>query len=91
MIGTWFGRLTATAAMGLAATTWAQDGRELFEKLDKNKDGYVSGDEVEGEGKALFERLAREGDKDGDKRLSREEIAAALQGRRRESDGPAGS
>ena len=69
----------AVAAMPL----WAQEG-DLFAKLDKNSDGVVTADEVEGDAKGLFERFLRRGDKDGDKKLTKEEFAAAQS----ESDAP---
>jgi Ca2+-binding EF-hand superfamily protein len=48
----------------------------LFNKLDANADGVVGPDEVDGEAKALFERLLRRADKNDDGKLSREEFAA---------------
>ncbi|MBW8883716.1 MAG: EF-hand domain-containing protein [Planctomycetia bacterium] len=57
----------------------AQDAADLFSKLDVNKDGYVTPDEVQESQKALYERMLRNADKDGDKKLSREEFVAGLQ------------
>ena len=69
--------LGSIAAAALAAMPlWAQEG-DLFAKLDKNSDGVVTADEVEGDAKGLFERSLRRGDKDGDKKLTKEEFAAA--------------
>jgi Ca2+-binding EF-hand superfamily protein len=75
---------TLSAAVMSAAPLLAQDDGDLFAKLDANKDGFVSSDEVEGERKTLFERLLRTADKDGDKKLSKEEFAAGL----KEPDAP---
>lgn len=76
--------LGSIAAAVIAATPlWAQDG-DLFAKLDKNSDGVVTADEVEGDAKGVFERALRRGDKDGDKKLTKEEFAAAQS----ESDTP---
>jgi len=76
--------LGTIAAAALAATPlWAQD-KDLFGKLDKNSDGVVTADEVEGDAKGLFERSLRRGDKDGDKKLTKEEFAASL----KEPDAP---
>jgi len=61
-----------------AGTLAAQDAADLFNKLDANKDGYVTPDEVQESQKALFERMLRNADKDGDKRLSKEEFQAGL-------------
>jgi Ca2+-binding EF-hand superfamily protein len=66
----------AIAAAPLAMPLWAQEG-DLFGKLDKNSDGVVTADEVEGDAKGLFERSVRRGDKNGDKQLTKEEFAAA--------------
>jgi Ca2+-binding EF-hand superfamily protein len=67
-----------STAFLFAAPLLAQEEGDLFAKLDANKDGFVSPEEVEGDRKTLFERLLRTADKDGDKKLSREEFAAGL-------------
>jgi Ca2+-binding EF-hand superfamily protein len=67
-----------TVTLLLAASLAAQDEGDLFSKLDKNKDGFVTADEVQESQKALFERLVRNADKDGDKKLSKEEFQAGL-------------
>ena len=54
-----------------------QDG-DLFNKLDVNKDGFVTSDEVPDAQKSLFERLLRNADKDGDKKLNKDEFQAGL-------------
>ena len=56
----------------------AQDDGDLFSKLDTNKDGVVSADEVPEQQKALFERLLRNADKDSDKKLNKDEFQAGL-------------
>ncbi len=65
-----------TAAALLGASPLFGDEPSLFERLDKNKDGFLSGDEVGDEHKALFERMVRVADKDSDKKLSKDEFAA---------------
>lgn len=56
----------------------ADQGAALFDKLDKNQDGKITGDEV-GEGKKrLFDRLLRTADRDDNGQLSREEFVAGL-------------
>jgi Ca2+-binding EF-hand superfamily protein len=67
-----------SAALLATGTAAAQDAGELFSKLDANKDGYITPDEVQESQKALYERLLRNADKDGDKRLSKEEFQAGL-------------
>src|SRR5262245_15188476 len=59
-------------------TVWAQDAEELFGKLDANKDGYVTPDEVQDSQKSLYERLVRTSDKNGDGKLSKDEFLAGL-------------
>ena len=66
------------AAVGLSAGPLLAQDEDLFGKLDANKDGFITEGEVEGEGKAKIERLLRTADKDGDKKLSKEEFAAGL-------------
>ena len=56
------------------ASTLAADGSTLFDRLDTNKDGFVTNEEVDSEKKALYERLLRTSDKNGDNRLSRQEF-----------------
>src|SRR5207244_925826 len=66
------------AAVFSASPLAAQDAADLFSKLDANKDGYVTPDEVQESQKALYERMLRNADKDGDKKLSKEEFLAGL-------------
>ena len=67
--------LLTLAALGGAtlagAPLFAED--DLFSQLDKNKDGFVTSDEVEEGKKPLFERLVRVADENGDKKLSKED------------------
>jgi Ca2+-binding EF-hand superfamily protein len=79
-----------TLAAGLfAGNLFAQEAADLFDRLDKNSDGQVAPDEVEGQGKGLFDRLLRNGDKNEDGKLSKEEFAEAMK-RRPNVDRPAG-
>ena len=66
------------AATLAAAPLAAQDPSDLFSKLDANKDGFVTPDEVQEGQKALYERMLRTSDKDGDKKLSQDEFQAGL-------------
>jgi Ca2+-binding EF-hand superfamily protein len=73
-----FAGVCAVALFGGPALVFAQDA-SLFEKLDANKDGAVTADEVKtDQQKAYFERLLRVADKDGDKKLTKEEFQAGL-------------
>jgi Ca2+-binding EF-hand superfamily protein len=56
---------------------FGQEG-ELFDKLDANKDGVVTSDEVPDDKQSIFERLLRVGDANGDKKLSKDELVAGL-------------
>lgn len=72
--------LMTMAALGgsaLCSPLLAED--DLFTQLDTNKDGFVTDDEVEGGKKALFERLVRVADENGDKKLSKDEFAKGTQ------------
>src|SRR5262245_24843060 len=66
------------AALFSVGSLAAQDAADLFSKLDVNKDGFVTPDEVQESQRALYERLLRNADKDGDKKLSKEEFLAGL-------------
>lgn len=57
----------------------ASQGDDLFAKLDANKDGVVAAEEVSESQKTAFEQLLKNGDIDGDGKLSREEYAASTQ------------
>ena len=80
----------AALVVGGATCVWGQEGP--FEKLDANKDGVITADEVEGEEqKSFFNRALRLHDKDGDKELTKAEFAAATQrpaGDRPQADRP---
>ena len=67
-------------SMCCAASAFAQEGEkpaDLFGKLDANKDGQLTLEEVPEEARPHFERLIRKGDKDENKSLSLEEFTAA--------------
>lgn len=65
------------AACG-ALPAGAQEPAELFDKLDTNKDGVISADEVPDDKQTTFERLVKLGDGNGDKKLSKDELIAGL-------------
>lgn len=65
------------AGVGVFSPAWGQEA-ELFDKLDANKDGVVTSDEVPDDKQAIFERLIRVGDANGDKKLSKDELVAGL-------------
>jgi Ca2+-binding EF-hand superfamily protein len=73
----------------LAGSATAQEPG-LFDRLDKNTDGKVAADEVEGDAKTIFERLLRTGDTDKDGALSKEEFAAAMKQRPKAEGAPGG-
>src|SRR5262245_4762599 len=73
----WAGLFAGATFLG-AASLSAQNEPDLFSRLDTNKDGFVTSDEVPESNKALFERLLRNADKDGDKKLSKAEFQAGL-------------
>lgn len=66
--------LLATSAL---AASPAGDGA-LFDRLDADKNGRITSDEVAQDTRRLFERLLRRGDADADGTLSREEFIASL-------------
>ncbi|WP_425618701.1 EF-hand domain-containing protein [Anatilimnocola sp. NA78] len=72
-----FGMFTAAAAT-IVSSAGAQEPAELFNKLDANQDGVVAVDEVPEDKRPLFERLLRMGDANDDKKLSKDELVAAL-------------
>lgn len=66
--------------MCCAAGAMAAEGDnagELFDKLDVNKDGQITAEEVPEEHRAHLDRLLRKADKDENKSLSKEEWEAA--------------
>ena len=52
----------------------------LFERLDTDKDGKVTKDELPEDRQRLFERLVRTADKNGDGQLTADEFAAGRSG-----------
>jgi len=75
----------STLVFALAAATapaWAESPSAgepaLFERLDVDKNGHISGDEIPSERQRLFARLLRRADVDKDRALSRDEFLAAL-------------
>jgi Ca2+-binding EF-hand superfamily protein len=71
------GATLSFSALGVSPV-WAQDAADLFDKLDANKDGVIASDEVPDDKQAIFERLVRVGDANGDKKLTKDELAAGL-------------
>ncbi len=65
--------------MCCAASGFAQEGSPVdqFAKLDTNKDGQLSLEEVPEDARPHFERLMRKGNKDENKTLSQDEFVAA--------------
>lgn len=70
--------LAAVGGSAFCPPLFAEE-EDLFTQLDTNKDGFVTGDEVEGSKKALFERLVRVADENGDRKLSKDEFAKGTQ------------
>jgi Ca2+-binding EF-hand superfamily protein len=70
--------LVAAAVLASARLLAAQQEDDLFTKLDGNKDGFVSIDEVPEAQRALFERLLRKAGKEEEKKLNRVLFQAAL-------------
>ena len=79
------------ALLALPPLAWAEDepadraaGRgSFFDRIDKNGDGFITADEIAPERATFFERMLREGDKDGDGKLSREEFRVGFAERAR--------
>jgi Ca2+-binding EF-hand superfamily protein len=68
----------SVALLLAAGSVPAQEEGDLFGRLDTNKDGVVTSDEVPERQQALFERLLRNADRDGDKKLTKDEFQAGL-------------
>ena len=68
--------LLALPLVAIAENQPVADG--LFAQLDANEDGQITRDEVPEEKQALFDRLLRESDKDGNSQLNPDELAAGL-------------
>jgi Ca2+-binding EF-hand superfamily protein len=72
----------------IAALAWAAGARadapasvgsaDLFERLDADRNSFVTPDEVKQENRAMFERLLRKADANHDQKLSREEFLKSL-------------
>ena len=54
----------------------------LFERLDANDDGKLTGDEIPEDHQRLFRRLLRNADENEDEQLTREEFTSGLRARR---------
>lgn len=80
----------ACVCLAVPAQLRADEADGLFPQLDKNSDGQIAKDEIDGDKARLFERLLRTGDKNGDGKLSREEFAAAIKDRPTEPGQPLG-
>src|SRR6187455_2869646 len=70
--------LATLGGSALCSQLFAEEG-DLFTQLDTNKDGFITENEVEGSKKALFDRLVRVADENGDKKLSKDEFAKGTQ------------
>jgi Ca2+-binding EF-hand superfamily protein len=66
--------LAALATDGFAAPA----DSDLFARIDKSGDGFITSREIDNSKQRLFERLVRTGDKNGDGRLDRAEFAQGL-------------
>jgi len=66
------------------------DRHRLFERLDKNKDGKVTLDEVPEDRRPFIERRMRRADKDGDKAMTLDEFSKALEQKRPDQGKPDG-
>lgn len=71
-----WGLLSMCCVAGALAAE-GESSAELFDKLDANKDGQITAEEVPEEHRAHLERLLRKGDKDENKSLSKDEWEAA--------------
>ena len=71
-----WGLLSMCCAAGALAAE-GENAAELFDKLDANKDGQITSEEVPEEHRPHLDRLLRKGDKDENKSLSKEEWEAA--------------
>lgn len=71
-----WGLLSMCCAAGVMAAE-GDNPAELFDKLDANKDGQITSEEVPEEHRAHLDRLLRKSDKDENKSLSKEEWEAA--------------
>ena len=77
------GTVCAAGLSLLAVNAFAKDGRgDPFERLDANGDGYVTAEELSDKGAKLME----EADANNDGRLSRDEMKAHHENRKKEHD-----
>jgi Ca2+-binding EF-hand superfamily protein len=73
--------LIAIGALASISSTRAEEpvgNTALFDRLDTNKDGQVTSDEVASDHQRLFKRLLRTGDANDDGQLTAEEFTTAL-------------
>jgi len=71
------GAVKADKSGGDATAPGVEPSGDLFTTFDANKDGVAQADEVAESQQAAFERLLKNGDIDGDGKLSREEYTAS--------------
>ncbi|MEW4488078.1 hypothetical protein AB1L42_08350 [Thalassoglobus sp. JC818] len=69
---------TALTTCGLSVPLFAQDADDVFQRLDENKDGILTAEEVPEAQRRFFDRLVRSGDKNEDGKLSQAEYQATL-------------
>jgi len=53
----------------------------MFDRVDKNKDGAITADELPKEAPDFVKEMLKKADKDGDKKVTKEEIQAAIKAR----------
>ena len=73
-----FGLFAVLVMAGPSLANESAGSAELFERLDSDKNGRVTENEVAPSQEGLFGRLLRRGDVNGDKALTRDEFLAAL-------------
>jgi Ca2+-binding EF-hand superfamily protein len=72
----------ATVAKLRQQSTNGPKPEQLFKKLDADKDGKLTLEEVPQDRRGLFKRISAQADKDGDKALSEEEFVAGIKAAR---------
>ena len=70
--------IVAAIARALPAVQPAAADAALFDRIDANRDGKVTANEVPSDQKRLFERLLRRAEMSSDEALTRKEFLAAL-------------